>query len=307
LLSGGRWALLDVPVNGGMALSLGSDAGQPTLQDAKAGCRVLAQPREHSMGRLHLFELEDYSWFPRVLRDAATAYLRRAVELTGIAARFVPLVAEAVRATRAERIVDLCSGGGGPVVELARRLREAGVDVPFVLTDLFPNVPAFEEARRSVGGSLEFESASIDASRVPDRLDGMRTLFNAFHHFRQEQARAILADAVARRQPIGVFEVASRDPLTVLAIACSPLLVVVAMPTIRPIRLSWLFFTYVVPLVPALVFWDGIVSCLRVYSPEELRALVDSLPPNDFAWDIGRLPLGPMEGTFLVGCPRQHS
>jgi hypothetical protein len=77
------------------------------------------------------------------------------------------------------------------------------------------------------------------------------------------------------------------------------------MPTIRPLKLSWLFFTYLVPLVPLLVLWDGVVSCLRIYSPRELRDLVDALPDNDYEWDIGTIPLGgPAHATYLVGRPR---
>lgn len=255
------------------------------------------------MGRLHLIEWEDQPWFPAVLRDAATAYLRRAAELSGFTRAFVPHILEALRSTGATRIVDLCSGGGGPMVEVAHRLREAGADVPVVLTDLYPNAHALEEAARAAGGGVTFAKDPVDATAVPAHLGGMRTLFNAFHHFRPAQARAILADAVACRQPILIFEIVAREPLALAGIAVSPLFVPLAMPTIRPVRAAWLFFTYIVPLVPLLVGWDGLVSCVRVYSQEELRALVASLPANDFSWEIGRIPLGPMKGSYLVGRP----
>jgi hypothetical protein len=64
-----------------------------------------------------------------------------------------------------------------------------------------------------------------------------------------------------------------------------------------------------VPVLPLFVLWDGLVSCLRVYSPRELRALVDSLEPRHrdaYDWDIGRirLPGPPVYATYLVGVPR---
>ncbi len=43
---------------------------------------------------------------------------------------------------------------------------------------------------------LGYERASIDALDVPAERPGLRTLFNAFHHLRPEQARAVLASAV---------------------------------------------------------------------------------------------------------------
>ena len=46
---------------------------------------------------------------------------------------------------------------------------------------------------------------------MPDELGGFRTLFNAFHHFPPERARAILEDAVHKGQGIGVFEFTRPD------------------------------------------------------------------------------------------------
>ena len=77
-------------------------------------------------------------------------------------------------------------------------------------------------------------------------------------------------------------------------------------PFIRPFRWSRLFFTYVLPIVPLASIWDRVVSCLRVYSPEEMRELVQSLGPNDYGWDIGRLAVknAPTKLTYLIGRPR---
>lgn len=256
------------------------------------------------MGRLHLFEWEDFPWFPSVLRDAGTAYLRRAVEVTGQADRLAPKVAASIAAVHAERVVDLCSGGAGPVVAVARALAKQGTRVPFVLTDLYPNEAALDEAMRVSGGVVQVEREPVDATGVPAHLVGMRTVFSAFHHFRPDAAKKVLADAVQARQPIAIFEVVAREPAPILGMLFAPLAVLLLMPTIRPLRPAWLFFTYVVPLVPLFVLWDGIVSCLRVYSPRELRALVDALPENDYAWEIGRLPLGgPAKATYLIGRP----
>jgi len=41
--------------------------------------------------RIHLFELEDQSWFPDVIRDAGTAYHRKASEISGHAELLAPV------------------------------------------------------------------------------------------------------------------------------------------------------------------------------------------------------------------------
>lgn len=250
-------------------------------------------------------ELEDLSWFPAVLRDAATAYLRFALAMSGHARILAGRLAEALRATGETRIVDLCSGGGGPYPALLDGLAEQGIAATATLTDRYPNLPAFRDVADASGGRVDYASESVDATAVPAHLTGFRTLFNSFHHFRPGAARSILADAVRARRPIAVLEVVGREPFLLFAILLAPLVVLAVMPRVRPRRWSWLFFTYVVPLVPLLVLFDGIVSCLRVYSPDELRELVAGLGGEDWRWEIGQLRLGPApaHATFLVGRP----
>ncbi|MHC4392136.1 MAG: hypothetical protein ACYS22_12575, partial [Planctomycetota bacterium] len=137
-------------------------------------------------------------------------------------------------------------------------------------------------------------------------LKGMRTLFNAFHHFKPAHAQAILADAVAKNQPIGVFEIVGRTPGAVASVLLAVLSVFVLMPTIKPRRPIWWICTYIVPLIPLLALWDGLVSCMRVYSPRELDALIAGVEGSErFSWEIkrARLPYKVASATILIGLP----
>jgi hypothetical protein len=259
------------------------------------------------MGRIHLFELEDQSWFPDVIRDAGTAYLERAVEVTGQAQSMVPKLREALEAAGTRHLVDLGSGGGGPLPILLDELADTGVEATATLTDRYPNLDHFEHVAAESGGRVDFVAEPVDATAVPPALKGMRSLFNSFHHFRPELARSILQGAVRDRSPIAIFEVVGREPATIFGIAFAWLAVLVLMPTIRPMRPAWLLFTYLIPVIPLFVTWDGLVSCLRVYSPAELESMVVGLEGGEaFHWDIGRIRLGrtPGHATYLVGTPR---
>lgn len=261
------------------------------------------------MGRVHLFELEDQAWFPRVLRDAGTAYLELASRVAGHAAALAPRVGRALSDAGEKRIVDLCSGGAGPVEGIVDALAVRGIEVQATLTDIYPNEGALARVAARSAGRIDWVREAVDATRVPRELAGLRTLFNALHHFRPAAARGILADAVASRRPIAVFEVVAREPLALLGILFAPLAFALALPFLRPFRWAWLPLTYLLPVLPLFVLWDGIVSCLRVYSPAELQALVASLDPRHrdaYVWEIGRLRLGatPAHATFLVGIPR---
>lgn len=256
------------------------------------------------MRRLHLIEIEDQPWCPAPIRDAATDFLRFALHAGNNYAPAAPLLRSAMDRLGERRIVDLCSGGGGPWLRLLEEMDGSGGAVEVCLTDQYPNLDALRRAERESGGRLRFHAEPVDATRMPPELEGFRTLFTAFHHFRPEAARAILHDAVRNRQGIGVFETTQRSALSVFLTALSPLFVLLATPWIRPFRWSRLFWTYVVPLVPLLVVFDGIVSCLRTYSVAELRELVDGVGGEGYVWEAGLAKgRGPVPVTYLIGSP----
>ncbi len=147
----------------------------------------------------------------------------------------------------------------------------------------------------------------IDATAVPAEEQGLRTIFNAFHHLPPALARKVLADTVAARQPIAIFEVVSREPAMLLAMLTTPIGVTLTMPFWRPFRWAWVLWTWLLPLMQGFVLWDGVVSWLRIYSVAELRALTGSVDAPDWEWESGQLPLGgPAKATYLLGWPRRR-
>lgn len=259
------------------------------------------------MGRIHLFEFHDQEWCPAALRDAATAYLFQAFKIGHQASPIVDELAPVLEEIGTKHLVDLCSGGGGPMPLVVDELRERGVDARATLTDRFPNLPRFRRIAEGSRGAIDYREEPVDAMDVPADLEGVRTLFNSFHHFRPAEAKGILGSAALSGRPIAVFELVGREPLMLLSIFFVWIPVLLLMPFIRPLRASWLFFTYLIPLIPLLVVWDGMVSCFRIYSVAELEALVADIPvdPEKYRWRIGQASQGrvPAKLTFLVGRP----
>lgn len=256
------------------------------------------------MRRFHLFEIEDHSWCPVTIRDLATDYLHFIQTALPLHRAITPLVREALGASGTTRIVDLCSGGSGPLPAVIADLAESGITATATLTDLFPNIPAFENAARASKGAIDYVRVPVDARAVPRELTGLRTLFNGFHHFKPEDARAILLDAAHARQPIAIFEASRRTIKTILPVLLMPLFVWIFTPFMRPFLWRRLLFTYPLPFVPLICLWDGLVSQLRAYTADELRAL--GAPAADsMYWRAGYTPLaaGPGLLTYLVGWP----
>jgi len=253
------------------------------------------------MARIHLFELQDQSWFPTLLGDGGTAYLTAISRLGGVQDFLAPVVAEALDLSGQEAIIDLCSGAGGPVVDVVELLRKEGREVALTLSDLKPNQTSLT-ALAKVG--VQIHPEPVDASSVPEGLSGLRTLFNAFHHFQDDLALAVLQDAVRSGEPIAIVELSERAAHSVVGSVMIPLFVWLVMLTVRPVRVSWLVLTYLFPILPMTIAWDGFVSHLRTRSPEELDALVAKLDAPGWVWESSHVKVkGPMGYTLLLGLP----
>lgn len=250
--------------------------------------------------RLHWFELADLDGYPRTLAEAGHAYLRRLEELAKVDVPLAKRVGHALEESGVERWVDLASGAGGPAPSVRARLASEGRVVPLTLTDRSPDPEALAAAAEADG--VDVHSEPVDATTVPESLPGLRTIFNALHHFPDASARAVLEDAVAKKQPILTAELSERTLPNVLSSILIPIFVLLIMPTVRPLRLSWIVFTYLIPILPLAIWWDGLVSHLRTHSPKELRALTEGL--DDYEWTIGQDRFGPGKITWLFGRPR---
>ena len=200
------------------------------------------------------------------------------------------------------------SGAGGPWLDLSRQLQSDAQGFHIWLTDKYPNLGAFQRVRTASENHIVFYPDPVDAMNVPRELKGFRTMFSSFHHFSPEEARAVLQNAVDASQSIGIFEITRRAPLTIGLMFPWVLMLFVCTPWIRPFRWSRLLWTYVVPIVPLVLLFDGVVSCLRTYQPKELLEIVGKLMANEYQWEIGEHSREASEGpiTYLIGYPQPH-
>ncbi len=236
-----------------------------------------------------------------------TDYLQFIYAKSGIFDPLVPLLKRAFDQSGARRLVDLCSGGGGPVPYLQHRLAAEGVMVEATLTDKFPNLAAFRRLCGEPGSQLSFVEHSVDASAVPESLKGFRTLFTSFHHLPPGLAQKVLNDAVNSRQGIGVFEVNERAAVAFFFNLLTPFFVLLGTPFIHPRRWQRLLLTYVLPVVPLVTMWDGIASNLRTYSLKELERMTaaTAATPSLYNWEMGRIRARHGRRiTYLVGLPK---
>lgn len=240
------------------------------------------------MRRMHLFEFEDQPWFPKVIRNGMTNYLRFVADRFNFYQSVVPVLSKGLAASGGNTVIDLASGGGGGWSKLAKQLSSEAPGLRVILTDRYPNQEALAAFTATNPTVFSYEPNPVDARNVPAKLLGLRTQFLSLHHFKPSDAKQILENAIRAGQPIAIFEAQKRDIVHLIKFSLSPIAVLLMTPLIRPMSWSQIFFTYVLPVIPLCTMWDGIVSVLRTYSLDELNAMVQSIDGSDaFEWELG--------------------
>jgi hypothetical protein len=261
-----------------------------------------------SQMRLELFEIHDQPWFPDFLRREVLDALQMIFERTDAYRPIAGRLRAALDYAGTRSVLDLFSGLGGPWPSLIRFYESEGAPpIEVLLTDKFPAASYRGDGRTCLAKGIRFISDPIDATSIPERFPGFRTIFSSFHHLSPAQAARFLQDSARFRRGIGIFEVASRHAFTLASIFTMPLLDWLFTPLRRPFRWSRLVWTYAIPVVPLVLFGDGMISCLRSYSLADLRAMTAGVTNSEYDWQIGeessaRLPL---RITYLLGYPKK--
>ena len=255
------------------------------------------------MRRNSLFEVPDHPLVPPFLRHLVTDALESMWNATDMYRPIMPRLKCAMEEADTREVVDLCSGGGGPWFRLQPALASAGYSVSVRLTDKYPNQRAFDRASRrslqTITGYLE----PVDAICPPHGLAGFRTMFSSFHHFDPGEARAILTDSFERRDGIAIFEASERCARSLCAVVFVPLLALLLTPGIRPFQWSRLLWTYFLPVIPFVLWIDGILSCLRSYSQADMAELIAGLDSESYRWQVGQEGKGILRITYVIGSP----
>lgn len=195
--------------------------------------------------------------------------------------------------------IDFCAGGGGPTPSIERTINNylkahSRPQVDFVLSDLHPNINAWEKVARQ-SPRITYEPQSIDASNAPKRFvergDGKKVmrLFNlAFHHFDDPLAKNILRDTVKTSEGFAIFELQERDLASFITVTLMGIGIMLTAP-----YWAWkwrspaaLFYSWVIPIVPFVLVFDGYISAMRTRTADEVEALLRDCGTDTSDWVI---------------------
>lgn len=260
------------------------------------------------MKRIHLFEFEDQDWFPDWLRVLMTRYIMTFHKLLGTVDLILPLVKRGLQYTDPKVILDLCSGSGGPMIEIAQKLKKSSeyINLKLILSDLYPNQSAADQFNKDKNQYIEYITTPLDASNVDKEIKALRTMVSSMHHMKPAVARQILQNAKKSQQPILIFEISDNGPPIILWWLAIPFAFITSLfvtPIVRPMSWQQLVFTYLLPILPFCIAWDGAVSNARTYTLEDMDVLIDGLSDENYQWEKGKVKGKGGKKVYLLGTP----
>ena len=164
--------------------------------------------------------------------------------------------------------------------------------IPFLLSDLYPSIDSWM-AITAKSHNLNFVPQPVDATDPPiavisSTAPNSRTeegyfsdtrIFRlyclSFHHFDDEMARKVLNSTLNTADGFAIIELQDRYlSSSVLMLGHLPLMF--GLSIFRFWRdVLMLILVYVIPIVPIINTWDGLISSLRTRSFEEVMRLMD--------------------------------
>jgi hypothetical protein len=131
-------------------------------------------------------------------------------------------------------------------------------------------------------------------------------MVSSMHHMKPNVARQILKNAKESNQPILIFEISDNSPPIFLWWLAIPIAFVTSLfvtPMVRPMSWKQVVFTYLIPILPLFIAWDGAVSNARTYTLEDMEILIQGQSDENYQWEKGKIKGKGGNKVYLLGIP----
>ncbi len=236
---------------------------------------------------MFLKELEDYSWFPPVLRKMQLEYVGW---ISASLAVYRPL-GKIMEGFPSNQWIDLASGSGWPALYLKKKATDP---IFFRLTDWYPN-----SASKEVLKHMEYDPEPLNLLDFQPEAGQQYSMFNAFHHFTTQEQKQIITKMKEAKAGFIIAEVLEPSLLSFIQVTLAALLVQpLSAWAIRPFSFLRIATTYLVPIQLATVAWDGWLSVLKSKTLAQYQDLVRGVSSSEYVIQVARIPQ--LRGNLIV-------
>lgn len=240
--------------------------------------------------RLKLFEFCDQSWLKGLWREAYVDCLDNIHFLFAPYQNVPKLLGRWADELGTTEVLDIGSGGGEQIKTIHIFAIRNNIIMPrFTLSDLYPNTESYQKIMDQIGHQrLHYLTNSVPIANLPQEFKTM-SIFSTFHHLSKVDAESLLLEIVKNRDGLCIFEFTNRRIIDLLMLLPSVLIGMTAPLSAK--RFHWLkfFISTLIPIIPMMVFFDGIVSVFRSYTSDEIIEMIPKKLKSEFKIESGHL------------------
>lgn len=211
-------------------------------------------------------ELEDYSWFPSVLRNYQTEFIGYVVARFHVYDGFIHHLQSLKFPVMP--MSDLCSGSGEPAISIYKK---SACFRHLTLSDKYPGKNISNEDN-------QYQIEPKDVLEMEFDKGTCYTMFNAFHHFSEAEKINIVNKIKYSGSRSFIVEILEPTMICFLKVLITTTVgTIILTPFIQPFSLLRLILTYVLPLTVITITYDGIVSVLKSRSLSHYQKIYGDL------------------------------
>lgn len=215
-------------------------------------------------------ELEDYSWFPSVLRNFQTDFIGFVVAKLNVYDVLVDYLK--TLSLPVYPMYDLCSGSGEPAISI---FKKSNCFSQLLLSDKYPR-PFL-----SADANIYYQPQSTDVLNLEFKNNTYYTLFNSLHHFTDIEKLKLTETIIENGATAFMVEILEPTfTCLVKVFFMTTLGSILFTPFIHPFSFKRLFFTYVFPINILTITIDGILSVLKSRSVKQYQKLFAQHHPS---------------------------
>ena len=208
-------------------------------------------------------ELEDYTWFPPILRQFQTEFIGFVVTQFHLYDVFIRHLK--TLSPTSSSMTDLCSGSGEPAISIFRKsnsFRSLSLSDKFSI-DLETN-----------DDRITYKMQSTDVLEMEFKRGTCYTMFNAFHHFEDEEKLHIVQKIRLSGSDAYIVEILEPNFICFIKVLFTGTIGnLMLTPFILPLSVIRLFLSYIVPVNLLTITIDGLVSVLKSRSISQYQKL----------------------------------
>lgn len=222
---------------------------------------------------MKLKELEDFDWFPTLLRKYQMEFIGILASQFGFYKKVAQMIKSDMTSHKITKIMDLCSGSGLPAMYIHQEIQDSNVHSE--LSDKYP-----QQIQGTVG--LSYLSKPCDVFDIQMKSEVYYTMYNAFHHFEPKDQQKIIQNALDNHAHLKIVEIVQPTLLNFMSITlASTAGVWLFCPWIRPFEWKRLLLTYLLPINVLTVMIDGYITILKSKTANQYKAFLNQTFRND--------------------------